>query len=107
MTRGGRVAPRGRLGMFAAFTFSGWIATLAGWMVTEIGRQPWLVTGVLRTAEAVGEVSGARIGASLMSYVLTYALMFVAYMVVLTYLAGKGAGTAEPHPERGFVRSAA
>jgi hypothetical protein len=42
-----------------------------------------------------------------MSYVLTYALMFVAYMVVLTYLAGKGAGTAEPHPERGFVRSAA
>jgi hypothetical protein len=33
--------------------------------------------------------------------------MFIAYMVVLTYLAGKGAGAAEAHPEQGFVRSAA
>jgi cytochrome bd ubiquinol oxidase subunit I len=107
MTRGGRVAPRWLLWTFAGFTFSGWIATLAGWMVTEIGRQPWLVTGILRTAEAVGQASGAQLGASLTSYVVTYALMFVAYMVVLTYLAGKGAGAAEPHPEQGFVRSAA
>ena len=107
MTRGGRTVPRWLLWTFAGFTFSGWIATLAGWMVTEIGRQPWLVTGVLRTHEAVGEVSGAQVGASLMVYVITYALMFVAYMVVLTYLAGKGAGSAEPHPEQGFVRSAA
>ena len=107
MTRGARMAPRWLLWLFAGFTFSGWIATLAGWMVTEVGRQPWLVTGVLRTDEAVGQVSGALLGASLMSYVLTYALMFVAYMVVLTHLAGKGAGAAEPHPEQGFVRSAA
>src|SRR5688572_1178816 len=107
MTRGGLVAPRWLLWTFAGFTFSGWIATLAGWMVTEIGRQPWLVTGILRTDEAVGQVSGAQIGASLMGYVITYALMFIAYMVVLTHLAGKGAGVAEPHPERGFVRSAA
>jgi cytochrome bd ubiquinol oxidase subunit I len=107
MTRGGRAAPRWLLWVFAGFTFSGWIATLAGWIVTEMGRQPWLVSGVLRTDEAVGQVSGAPLGASLMSYVLTYALMFVAYMVVLTHLAGKGAGAAEPHPEQGFVRSAA
>jgi cytochrome d ubiquinol oxidase subunit I len=107
MTRGGRIAPRWLLWTFGGFTFSGWIATLAGWMVTEMGRQPWLVTGILRTDEAVGQVSGAQIGASLMGYVITYALMFVAYMVVLTHLAGKGAGVAEPHPEQGFVRSAA
>jgi cytochrome d ubiquinol oxidase subunit I len=107
MTRAGRVAPRWLLWTFAGFTFSGWIATLAGWMVTEMGRQPWLVTGILRTDEAVGQVSGAQIGASLMGYVITYALMFVAYMVVLTHLAGKGAGAAESHPEQGFVRSAA
>jgi cytochrome d ubiquinol oxidase subunit I len=107
MTRGSRVAPRWLLWTFAGFTFSGWIATLAGWMVTEMGRQPWLVTGILRTDEAVGQVSGAQIGASLMGYVITYALMFVAYMVVLTHLAGKGAGVAESHPEQGFVRSAA
>ena len=107
VTRGGRVAPRWLLWTFAGFTFSGWIATLAGWMVTEIGRQPWLVTGLLRTDEAVGQISGAYIGASLMGYVITYTLMFVAYMVVLTHLAGKGAGVAESHPEQGFVRSAA
>jgi cytochrome d ubiquinol oxidase subunit I len=83
--------PRGLLWTFAAFSFSGWIATLAGWMVTEIGRQPWLVTGILRTAEAVGEASGAELGASLTAYVLTYAALLLSYMVVITHLAGKGA----------------
>jgi cytochrome bd ubiquinol oxidase subunit I len=82
--------PRWLLWTFAAFTFSGWIATLAGWMVTEIGRQPWLVTGILRTAEAVGEASGAALGASLTAYVLTYAALLLSYMVVITHLAGKG-----------------
>jgi cytochrome bd ubiquinol oxidase subunit I len=76
---------------FAAFSFSGWIATLAGWMVTEIGRQPWLVTGILRTADAAGKASGAELGASLTGYVLTYLALLISYMVVLTHLAGKGA----------------
>ena len=75
---------------FAAFSFSGWVATLAGWMVTEIGRQPWLVTGILRTADATGAVSGAKLGASLTAYVLTYTALIVAYMVVITHMAGKG-----------------
>lgn len=85
--------PPGRwlLWSFAAFTFSGWIATLAGWLVTEIGRQPWLVTGILRTSEAVGRVGEASLGASLTGYVVTYGLMLGAYVVVLTHLAGKGA----------------
>ena len=85
--------PRAVLWVFAAFTFSGWIATLAGWSVTEIGRQPWLVTGLLRTADAVGNISGAQLGASLSGYVITYTLMLLAYFVVLTHLAGKGAQT--------------
>jgi cytochrome d ubiquinol oxidase subunit I len=88
-----RAAPRWLLWSFAAFTFSGWIATLAGWMVTEIGRQPWLVTGILRTAEAVGEAGGAALGASLTAYALTYAALLLSYMVVLTHLAGKGAAS--------------
>ena len=77
---------------FAGFTFSGWIATLAGWYVTEIGRQPWLVTGILRTADAAGPVSGIELGASMTSYIITYALLLVAYMVILTHIAGKGGG---------------
>jgi cytochrome d ubiquinol oxidase subunit I len=85
-----RSQPRWLLWGFAAFTFSGWVATLAGWMVTEIGRQPWLVTGILRTEDAVGEATGAELGASLTAYVLTYAAMLLSYMIVLTHLAGKG-----------------
>jgi cytochrome d ubiquinol oxidase subunit I len=91
-TRKNAVPQRWLLWAFAGFTFSGWVATLAGWMVTEIGRQPWLVTGVLRTADAVGPVSEAQLGASLTGYILTYSLMLVAYIVVLTHLAGKGSG---------------
>ncbi len=83
--------PRWLLWTFAGFTFSGWVATLAGWMVTEIGRQPWLVTGILRTADAVGEASGAQVGASLTGYVLTYSALLLSYMVVITHLSGKGA----------------
>jgi len=97
MMRKGAAPPRWLLWTFAGFTFSGWIATLAGWLVTEIGRQPWLVTGVLLTADAAGPVSGAQLGASLTGYILTYGLMLVAYMVVLTHLAGKGSA-AEPRP---------
>jgi cytochrome d ubiquinol oxidase subunit I len=88
--------PRWLLWAFAVFTFSGWVATLAGWLVTEIGRQPWLVTGILRTADAVGEASGAKLGASLTAYVLTYGALLLAYMVVLTHLAGRGSREALP-----------
>jgi cytochrome d ubiquinol oxidase subunit I len=102
-TRRGRRAPRWMLWVFAAFTFSGWVATLAGWIVTEVGRQPWLVTGILRTRDAVGEITGAQLGASLTGYILTYAAMFIAYMVVLTHMAGKGAGPNPPQAAAAVV----
>jgi cytochrome d ubiquinol oxidase subunit I len=84
-----RSAPRWLLWCFAGFTFSGWIAVLAGWLVTEVGRQPWLVTGILRTADAVGPASGAKLGASLTAYAVTYAALLLAYMVTLTHMARK------------------
>ena len=90
-TRRDRLPQRWMLWAFSGLTFAGWIATLAGWLVTEIGRQPWLVTGILRTADAAGGVSGAQLGASLTGYIITYTVMLLAYMVVLTHLAGKGA----------------
>jgi cytochrome d ubiquinol oxidase subunit I len=91
-TRGGAIAPRWLLWVFASSTFIGWLATLAGWIVTEMGRQPWLVTGILRTRDALGAVPAAELGASLTGYVLTYGLMLLAYIVVLTHLAGAGSG---------------
>jgi cytochrome bd ubiquinol oxidase subunit I len=106
MMRKGALPPRWLLWTFAGFTFSGWIATLAGWMVTEIGRQPWLVTGLLLTADAVGPVTGVQLGASLTGYLVTYGLMLIAYMVVLTHLAGKGGGP-EPGPSAGMAMKAA
>ncbi|MBK1660990.1 cytochrome ubiquinol oxidase subunit I [Paracraurococcus ruber] len=76
-------------------TFSGWVATLAGWYVTEIGRQPWLVTGILRTGEAAGPVPAATIGLSLALYLTLYAALLAAYIATLFHLA-KRPGAPEP-----------
>ncbi|MFA0113490.1 cytochrome ubiquinol oxidase subunit I [Vibrio sp. 10N.261.46.E11] len=72
-----------------AMTFSGWIATLAGWYVTEIGRQPWLVSGVLRTSEAVTTVASSSVMISLTMYFVVYVTLLVAYIHTLFYLARK------------------
>jgi len=90
LLRQGKAPQRWLLWTLAGCTFSGWVATLSGWLVTEIGRQPWLVTGILRTSQAVGRVPEAQLGTSLTGYVLVYALMLAAYLVVITHLAGKG-----------------
>ncbi|MEO1563592.1 MAG: cytochrome ubiquinol oxidase subunit I [Pseudomonadota bacterium] len=75
-------------------TFSGWVATLAGWYVTEIGRQPWLVTGVLDTKAAVGDVPAAMVFSTLVLYLITYAVLTVTYILVIFYLAKKAKGGA-------------
>lgn len=96
ITRRGRPVSRATLWTVALFTFAGWVPTIAGWMVTEIGRQPWLVEGVLRTAKAAGGVSDAQLGASLTGYVVTYTALFIAYLVVITHIAAEGAGAPKP-----------
>ncbi len=72
-----------------AMTFSGWIATLAGWYVTEIGRQPWLVTGVLTTAQAASQVPATMIATTLAMYLAIYVFLTAAYLSVVFYLARK------------------
>ncbi|MDC7712038.1 cytochrome ubiquinol oxidase subunit I [Vogesella indigofera] len=72
-----------------AMTFSGWLATLAGWYVTEIGRQPWLVTGILRTADAASTVGGGMILSTLLMYLALYAVLLASYVSVVFYLARK------------------
>jgi cytochrome d ubiquinol oxidase subunit I len=80
-------------------TFSGWVATLAGWYVTEIGRQPYLVAGVLRTADAASNVPAPMIGLSLTLYLIVYAALIVAYIGVITKLAHKAAKGQKPPAE--------
>ncbi|MDB5753237.1 MAG: cytochrome d ubiquinol oxidase subunit I-like protein [Ramlibacter sp.] len=87
---------RWQLRLLAAMTFSGWLATLAGWYVTEIGRQPFLVYGVLRTADLVADHAPAMVLSTLIAYLTLYALLLSAYVLVLMYMAKH---PAMPTPE--------
>ena len=84
----------------AAMTFSGWVATVAGWYVTEIGRQPYIVFGLVRTADVASSVPAPLIALTLALYVTVYAALIVAYVGVLRYMAGKpeDADPAPPAP---------
>jgi cytochrome d ubiquinol oxidase subunit I len=59
-----------------ALTPAGFIAVLAGWFVTEIGRQPYIIQGLMRSSEAISPVPGISIALSLAVFVLTYAVVF-------------------------------
>ena len=83
--------PRLYLMGMAGMAFMGWVATLAGWYTTEIGRQPWLVDGVLTTAQAVSPVAAPMVMSTLIAYLLVYAGLMLAYMWVITYMARKAA----------------
>jgi cytochrome d ubiquinol oxidase subunit I len=82
--------PQPLLRFLAAMTFSGWIATVAGWYVTEIGRQPFIVYGLIRTADVVSTTATApMIGTTLALYLALYLALVVAYVSVLKYMAEK------------------
>ena len=68
-------------------TFAGWIATVAGWYVTEIGRQPYLVYGVMTTVEAASSVPSAMILSTFIMYLSMYLALTIAYISVVFYLA--------------------
>ena len=95
--------PKLSLYAFCAMSFSGWIATLAGWYTTEIGRQPWLVQGVLTTEDAVSDVAPALVLSTLIGYLIVYVILIVAYVLVMTYLARK-ATQGEPYSNRKYPR---
>jgi cytochrome d ubiquinol oxidase subunit I len=99
-------APRWMLLSFAGMAFSGWIATLAGWMVTEIGRQPYVVYGLITTAETASSVPAPHIALTLAAYAILYAGLMLSYMVVITQLARKMAGQEPREPALGELRSA-
>jgi cytochrome d ubiquinol oxidase subunit I len=93
--------PRPLLRLLVAMTFAGWVATLAGWYVTEIGRQPWLVSGVLTTAEALGPIAGGQVAGTLVVYLLLYAALLAAYVGTLIRLATHGGARGLSAPPGG------
>ncbi|QHE77380.1 cytochrome ubiquinol oxidase subunit I [Hydrogenophaga sp. PBL-H3] len=79
--------PRPLLYVLAGMTFSGWVATLSGWYVTEIGRQPFMVYGLLRTSEIATHIAPPMIALTLTAYLIVYGLLLVTYIGVLKYMA--------------------
>ena len=69
---------------------SGLVALLAGWFTTEIGRQPWIVYGLMRTADAVSPVSAQQLGISLALFVVVYFVVFGAGTGYIQKLIAKG-----------------
>ncbi len=102
--RGAEHMPKLMLFAFSGMAFSGWLATLAGWYTTEIGRQPWLVQGVLTTKQAVADVPAPMVLSTLIIYLVVYAALIFAYMGTVTYLAWK-ASRGEPLSTRKYPRS--
>lgn len=103
MVRKGKM-PNWMLKVLVGTTFSGWVATLAGWYVTEIGRQPWLVTGVLRTEDAVTSLPASNVAFSLAMYLIVYGFLLVAYIHTVFLMARKAVKeeefeTNEPKPD--------
>ncbi|MFQ3250335.1 MAG: cytochrome d ubiquinol oxidase subunit I [Glaciecola sp.] len=84
-----KTLPKFALKFFVGMTFSGWIATLAGWYVTEIGRQPYLVSGVLTVADAVTDIPSGNVVMSLVMYLSVYVFLLIAYIKTLFYMARK------------------
>jgi cytochrome bd ubiquinol oxidase subunit I len=87
LTRKNKELPTWLLKALSVMTFSGWLGVLAGWYVTEIGRQPYLVSGVLKTADAVTKVPTNMILGTLVMYVALYLGLIISYIWVVFYLA--------------------
>ncbi len=94
--RGTSALPGWLLYTLAGMSFSGWVATLAGWYVTEIGRQPWIVYGMLKTADVVAPHPPPMVLGTLIAYLLLYALLLVSYIGVVKYMAEH---PTQPAPE--------
>jgi len=96
--RGERTPGPRLLSVLSWMTFSGWVAVLAGWYVTEIGRQPWVVQDLLRTADVVADHSAATLTGTLAGYVSLYLFLLVSYIAALRHMATKPARSLELRP---------
>jgi cytochrome bd ubiquinol oxidase subunit I len=80
---------------------AGFVAVVAGWIVAEVGRQPWVIYGVLRTADAVSPVTRGEVSASLLAFMAIYALVFSVGALYILRLIERGplAGGMDAAPD--------
>jgi cytochrome d ubiquinol oxidase subunit I len=90
---------KGMLYSLVGMSFSGWIATLAGWYVTEIGRQPYLVSGLLRTSDAVTDIAPENVMFTFILYLTVYVGLLIAYLHTLFLMARRAVEIEEIQPE--------
>ena len=93
--RGTLYHSRGFLTLCSYLAPSGIIAVLAGWYVVEVGRQPWLVQGLVRTIDVVSPLPPERVLLSLTLFVITYSLLFAVYLYFMRKLIKKGPPSLE------------
>ena len=77
---------------------AGFVAILSGWTVAETGRQPWIATGVLRTADAASPVEPGAVATTLVLFLIVYAIVFAAGIVYMNRLIRKGPSPEAPPP---------
>ncbi len=104
--RGQLYSTRPFLWAATAMAPAGFIAVLAGWITTEVGRQPFTVYGHLLTKDSISPVPAPLVGFSLLAFVLTYIVIFGAGVVYLIRLFIAGPQTDVPVLEEGPLRSA-
>ncbi|MEN4903950.1 cytochrome ubiquinol oxidase subunit I [Luteimonas sp. TWI1437] len=79
---------------------SGFVAVLAGWFVVEIGRQPWVIQGLMRTSEAVSDIDRASVIVSLSAFAIAYAVVFGAGGGYILKMIRKGPQPFDDGPDR-------
>jgi len=102
LRRGGRLYQhRGFQRLVLLMGPSGLIALLAGWITTEVGRQPWVVYGLMRTHDAASHHSVAQMSTSLLLFVVIYCSVFTVGIGYMMKLVRKGPQPHHEHPPGG------
>ena len=85
---------------------AGFVAVIAGWVTTEVGRQPWVVYGLLRTADSVSPIDAPAVAGSLVAFVVVYFSVFAAGSWYILRLMAHAPVAGEPGPRTAMRRSA-
>ncbi len=85
---------------------AGFVAVLAGWITTEVGRQPWTVYGMLRTSDSLAPVDAPAVATSLIAFVVVYFFVFGAGTFYILRMMNQRPATVSPELQEGPVRAA-
>jgi cytochrome d ubiquinol oxidase subunit I len=100
MLRGRLFETRWYLVVVAHTWWAGFVAVIAGWVVTESGRQPWLVQGIQRTADGISPIVGATVASTLALFILVYGIVFATGIYVINQLIERGMTPATVEPSQ-------